>query len=413
MAQQGQVFKLKTSNTNGDPVWAYRYRLDGRGSPRPQVGGFATRAEAQRALRRELARLRPGGRAATVTLAELVAEYLDVHNAAPATIAKLRWLLAKATDSLGAVRLVDLGAEAICAWQATLPDGHRFEATQALRQVLNRAVAWELIDVNPAKRGVDNPLRRFPEKRPFESWAEIETVAGKLGRVFGPMVVFAAATGLRPSELFALEHRDLDRTSGIVYVRRAYANGRLINTKTTRSTRAVPLQAKALDALEHLPRSDNPLLFPAPRGGRIELHSFRPRYWRPAQIAAGIEPIRRPYDLRHTYATFALRAGVSIFDLSRFMGASLAMIDRHYGHLARDGRQHAIALFDALAANDSAWTHGGHRNGSSKPARLELSRSHRVTDFRSGGRLVDVAAPKRRLSRKRKEPLCSTFDEAL
>jgi integrase len=38
-----------------------------------------------------------------------------------------------------------------------------------------------------------------------------------------------------------------------------------------------------------------------------------------AQIAAGIEPIRRPYDLRHTYATFALRAGVSIFDPSRFM----------------------------------------------------------------------------------------------
>lgn len=94
--------------------------------------------------------------------------------------------------------------------------------------------------------------------------------------------------------------------------------------------------------------------FPAPRGGYLDLHNFRAREWRPAQLAAGIEPVRRPYDLRHTYATFALRAGVSIFDLSRFMGASLAMIDRHYGHLARDGREHAVALLDAFATETAA-----------------------------------------------------------
>ena len=36
------------------------------------------------------------------------------------------------------------------------------------------------------------------------------------------------------------------------------------------------------------------------------------------------------------------------------MGASLTMIDRHYGHLARDGREHAIKLLDALNAPDRA-----------------------------------------------------------
>jgi hypothetical protein len=46
------------------------------------------------------------------------------------------------------------------------------------------------------------------------------------------------------------------------------------------------------------------------------------------------------------------------------MGASLTMIDRHYGHLARDGREHAIRLLDELSAGqgprwtlvDAAWT---------------------------------------------------------
>jgi hypothetical protein len=39
------------------------------------------------------------------------------------------------------------------------------------------------------------------------------------------------------------------------------------------------------------------------------------------------------------------------------MGASLTMIDRHYGHLARDGREHAIKLLDALNAPEfEPWT---------------------------------------------------------
>jgi hypothetical protein len=70
----------------------------------------------------------------------------------------------------------------------------------------------------------------------------------------------------------------------------------------------------------------------------------------PPQKAAGIDPLRRVYDLRHTFATFALRAGISTFDPSCYMGASLTMIDRHYGHLARDGREQAIKLLDALNA---------------------------------------------------------------
>src|SRR5438874_2833808 len=71
----------------------------------------------------------------------------------------------------------------------------------------------------------------------------------------------------------------------------------------------------------------------------------------------GRPPARRIYDLRHTFATFSLRAGISTFDLSRYMGASLTMIDRHYGHLARDGRDHAIALLDAYSRPDEADVH--------------------------------------------------------
>jgi len=271
--QQGQVFKLKVRGADGEPLWAYRYRLEGRGSARPQVGGFASRAEAQKALRKVLDRIGPG-RGGAVTLAELVEEYLELHQAEPVTIAKLRWLLGKATSTLGEKRVADISAKDVYAWRLTIPEGHRFEATQALRQVLNRAVAWGLLDVNAAKRGVANSQRRSKEKRPFESWAQIEAVAARLGSVYGPMVVFGAATGLRPSELFGLEQHDVDRQAGVIYVRRAFANGRIKQTKTRLSTRAVPLQAKAVEALDRLPASVNPILFPNARGGRIDFRVF-------------------------------------------------------------------------------------------------------------------------------------------
>jgi hypothetical protein len=50
MWQQGQVFKLKAKGADGQPLWAYRYRIEGRGSARPQLGGFATRGDALKAL---------------------------------------------------------------------------------------------------------------------------------------------------------------------------------------------------------------------------------------------------------------------------------------------------------------------------------------------------------------------------
>jgi hypothetical protein len=39
MVQQGQVFKLKVKGVDGQPLWAYRCRLDGRGSGRRRSAG--------------------------------------------------------------------------------------------------------------------------------------------------------------------------------------------------------------------------------------------------------------------------------------------------------------------------------------------------------------------------------------
>jgi integrase len=366
MSQQGQLFRIKRTGRDGEPLWAYRYRLGGRGSKRVQRGRFASERDAAQALERELERLRrERGVSRSLTLAELVKVYLAQHDVEPVTIEKLRWLLAKAVAVFGDRPVSDIRSEEIAAWRIALSPGYRFDATQALRQVLARAVVWGMINANPAKLGVDNPSPRRREQRPFESWAELDAVAVNLSPRYRPMVIFAAATGLRPAEWLALEWRDIDLEARVVYVHRSFTKGRLKCPKTEASRRAVPLQTIALQAIERQRSSPNrALVLPAERGGYLDLHNFRNREWKPAQVVAGIKPLRRVYDLRHTFATFALRAGISTFDLSRYMGASLTMIDRHYGHLARDGREHAIRLLDELSAEqrprwtlvDAPWT---------------------------------------------------------
>ena len=54
MSQRGQVFELKRRDREGEALWAYRYRVAGRGSKRVQQGGFASEYDAEVGLEREL-----------------------------------------------------------------------------------------------------------------------------------------------------------------------------------------------------------------------------------------------------------------------------------------------------------------------------------------------------------------------
>ena len=181
-------------------------------------------------------------------------------------------------------------------------------------------------------------------------------IAAELDPLDAARVIVAAETGLRPEEWIALERRDLDRAGRALQVQRKYAKGVMRPYgKSHRARRRVPLTARAIEAIEQLPpRLDTPLLFPAPEGGHLGIQNWRSRDWYPALEAAGIAK-RGPYHLRHTFATEALAAGVSTFELSRVMGTSLQMIDHHYGHLARDSEDSIRARLDARSTHSGVY----------------------------------------------------------
>ncbi|HZR96728.1 MAG TPA: tyrosine-type recombinase/integrase [Gaiellaceae bacterium] len=363
--QEGAIFKLKSG------AWAYRLPRDPITRRRRQEGGFKTKGEARRALDDAMLKLRLGhSYRPDMTFDELAdeffAQYVGVTERTRRTMRE--WLVA-ARAQFGDMPIERLDARMIAAWRATLRPAFGEKQLRALRQVLNYAVRVRLLDRNPVA-DVSNVKAPRAEIRPFESWSAVEAVADELAAPFRPIPVFAAGTGLRPEEWIALRVGDVNLAERVVTVRRVYSSGewRDAPEKGKGARRRVPLRARVIEALAETGRlgpgkDPDALLFPARGSGPIDLHNFREREWRPALIAGGFfvevkgddgkvtnKATYTPYALRHTYAAWALAAGVNIYTLARRMGTSVKMIDETYGHFARDAEDYERDLMDAYDA---------------------------------------------------------------
>lgn len=350
--QRGRVEKLASGR------WTARY-YDEQGERRRQ-GGFETKTAASDWLEnklREVEALRRGDPAALrrqdmPTYNQLCVEFLAQHSAERNTLRALGEWLVSSRRKFGDVPVDRLVPYEIAVWRKTCPERSAWHYTKAMRQVLNYAVRAQLLERNPAA-DVPNPRPKRREVLAFNTPADVEAVSEELWSEATPQLaaipIVVAWTGLRPEEWVALERSDID--GDVIRVRRVYTDGQLKTYgKNARSLRVVPLPQRAVDAISALPtRLDTRLLFPAARGGYINLDSFRRNEWRPAVKAAGLVG-RTPYALRHTYASWSIAAGIGLFELSRLMGTSVEQIDRTYGHLLPDSLDRARTALDVFGA---------------------------------------------------------------
>lgn len=131
-------------------------------------------------------------------------------------------------------------------------------------------------------------------------------------------------TGCRRSEILGLKWKEVD------FKRRSLL---LPDSKTGPKT--VYLNAAALEVLAGIERMDeNPHVIPSNSKPGAPLSNLN-RPWSWVRRRAGIEDVRI-HDLRHTYASFGVGAGLSLPVVGRLLGHTESATTDRYAHLADD-----------------------------------------------------------------------------
>lgn len=239
-----------------------------------------------------------------------------------------------------------------------------------LRAALSAAMDDDLIETNPLY-GWKYERKEAPKPTddidPFDADEQIAILNACRDPQHRFLIQFAFWTGLRTSELVALQWGDIDWRRGIVRISRAktQAADEAETPKTRRGTRDVKLLSPALAALESQKVHSflagkevflNPLYGQPWEGDQ----AIRNSAWTPAIRRSGVR-YRNPYQTRHTYASMMLTAGESPIWLAQQMGHSdTAMIFRNYGRWIEakdaDSGQKAVAMFSGEKAD-------GRKNG--------------------------------------------------
>jgi integrase len=176
-----------------------------------------------------------------------------------------------------------------------------------LRGALNRAVEDEEIEGSPL---AGFRVRRVEKQRetidPFTP-KEIEALArASLGQLWTAW----AWTGLRSGEIIGLEWRDVDLARDRLHIRRAVRVGREKSPKTESGERSVHLLPAARQAFEIMAvgRASVAVFLNPNTGERWHEDRGLARAFRRDCNASGVR-YRYPYQLRHTFATWALSSG--------------------------------------------------------------------------------------------------------
>ena len=185
----------------------------------------------------------------------------------------------------------------------------------------------ELMGYRPEGSNPCRGIRRYRRKgrERFLSNEEIRRIAARLAGYGAELPLEVAAirllmlTGCRKSEVVTLRWSD-------------YRGGHLFLRDSKTGPRTVWLSQAARGVLERIPRT-SAWVFPFRQAEQPRSRNWLDPFWR--RVRAEVElPDVRIHDVRHSYATFALRQGENVLAIARLLGHANPATTLKYTHFA-------------------------------------------------------------------------------
>lgn len=203
-----------------------------------------------------------------------------------------------------------------------------------IRQSLNLAVEWDMLEKNPASKvplfNVDNKVEHYLDD------AELGRLLAVLRSPDSPrsvcqIALFLLSTGARLNEALSATWSQIDRQTRVWRIPASISKSRKI--------RVVPLNDSALDVLADLDtEGEFDGLFVNRQTGKP--YTTIMKVWSRLRLKAGL-PHFRIHDLRHQYASFLVNAGFSLFCVQQVLGHSDPKVTQRYSHLSTKSLQDA------------------------------------------------------------------------
>jgi integrase len=207
---------------------------------------------------------------------------------------------------------------------------------ETLRHMLNKAVEWEMLDINPFDR-FKKPIL-FEEDRGrvrYLTEEEIKSLLNVSPHYLKNIVKAALFTGLRKGDILNLKWSDVDLERGLLFFNEQKKKGKL-GIKV--------LNSDMINLLMAIPKGKSDYIFCGPDGERLKDVK---RSFHTALKRAGITDFHF-HDLRHTSASHMMMRGASPKAVQIHLNhSSLAMTER-YAHLSPDFQRSEVERLNGL-----------------------------------------------------------------